>query len=57
MDALQIRLGEGENLLRLIVRDQNRVLSDHAYDLNFCDVGEISRLGAVMVSIAKRLMK
>ena len=44
VDALAMTLGDGENILRLQVTWQENVLSDHAYDLNFCDVGESSLL-------------
>jgi beta-mannosidase len=57
VDALAVTLGEGENILRLEARSGERVLSDHAYDLNFCDIGEISPLDAWMVAVGKRLMR
>lgn len=55
--ALVCTLGEGENILRLVARTDERVLSDHTYDLNFCDVGEISLRDWLMVEIGKRLMR
>ncbi len=57
VDALQVTLSEGDNTLRLNVVWQDNVLSDHEYDLNFCDIGEISWLGALMVAVSKRLMR
>ncbi len=57
IDALAITLNEGENILRLVVRDGVNVLSDHAYDLNFCDVGEIGLLDGLMVAAGKWLMR
>ncbi len=55
--ALALTLDEGENILRLIARAGARVLSDHTYDLNFCDVGEIGLLDWLMVEAGKRLMR
>ena len=57
VDSLVVTLGDGENNLRLLVRDGERVLSDHAYDLNFCDIGEIGLIDKLMVEIGKRLMR
>ncbi len=57
IDALDVPLGDGQNILRLIVHDADRTLSDHAYDLNFCDVGEMSPLAALWVSMANRWMR
>ena len=57
VDALDVALGEGENILRLKVSWGPAPLSDHAYDLNFCDVGEINAVGALLVAIGKRLMQ
>lgn len=57
VDALAMTLGEGENILRLMVRDGEQVLSDHIYDLNFCDIGEIGLIDRLMVEIGKRLMR
>jgi beta-mannosidase len=57
VDALAMTLGDGENILRLQVTWQDDVLSDHAYDLNFCDVGESSLLSALMAAIGKQLMR
>jgi beta-mannosidase len=57
VDALAVMLGDGENILRLNVVWQDNILSDHEYDLNFCDIGEVSWLGALMVAVSKRLMR
>jgi|GEM_PF-331753 beta-mannosidase len=57
IDALAVTLGDGANILRLQVRDGARVLSDHTYDLNFCDIGEINPLAAMMAAVGKRLMR
>ena len=57
VDALTVPLDDGENILRLNVVWQDNVLSDHEYDLNFCDIGEISWRGALMVAVGKRLMR
>jgi beta-mannosidase len=57
VDALAMTLGDGENILRFQVTWQDNVLSDHEYDLNFCDVGEISLLSALMAAIGKQLMR
>ncbi|MBI5302843.1 MAG: hypothetical protein HY868_11965 [Chloroflexi bacterium] len=57
VDSLQVKLGEGENVLRLKVNWGPPTLSDHSYDLNFCDVGEIDPLGALLFAVGKRLMK
>jgi beta-mannosidase len=57
LDALDVTLGEGENILRLKVSWGPAPLSDHTYDLNFCDVGEINAIGALLVAVGKRLMR
>ncbi len=57
IDALDAPLGDGENILRLVVRAADRILSDHAYDLNFCDVGEMNPLVALWVSLINRWMR
>ena len=57
VDALQVTLDEGENILRLKVNWGPAPLSDHEYDLNFCDVGEINPIGALLVAVGKRLMR
>jgi len=57
VDALAVKLGAGENILRLTVNWGPATLSEHTYDLNFCDVGEINPLGAILVAVGKRLMK
>ena len=57
VDALEVTLGEGENILRLKVNWGPAPLSEHAYDLNFCDVGEINPVGALLVAVGKRLMR
>ncbi len=56
-DALDVALGAGENILRLKVSWGPVALSDHAYDLNFCDVGEINPVSARLVAVGKRLMR
>ncbi|MEW5719395.1 MAG: glycoside hydrolase family 2 TIM barrel-domain containing protein [Chloroflexota bacterium] len=57
VDALALTLGDGENILRLQVIWQDKILSDHEYDLNFCDDGEIGLLGRLIATIARRLMR
>ena len=57
VDALAVPLGEGANVLRLQVSTGVHILSDHEHDLNFCDVGEINLLGALMAAVGKRLMR
>ncbi|MBI4788725.1 MAG: hypothetical protein HY782_16970 [Chloroflexi bacterium] len=57
LDALDMRLVEGENTLRLELRERERVLSDHTYDLNFCDAGKINPLIAMLYPIYDRLMR
>ncbi|MBI5032894.1 MAG: hypothetical protein HZB51_20425 [Chloroflexi bacterium] len=57
IDSLTVTLGDDENILRLIVRDNSHILSDHEYDLNFCDVGEIDLLNWLMVQVGKRLTR
>ncbi|MBM3130120.1 MAG: hypothetical protein FJ009_16035 [Chloroflexi bacterium] len=57
VDALAVTLGDGENILRLQVIWRDQTLSDNEYDLNFCDEGEISWLGKLIATVAKRLMK
>lgn len=57
VDTLAVTLGAGENMLRLRVLWRGQTLSENAYDLNFCDRGEISWLGKLMVVVAKRLLR
>ena len=57
VDAFVVTLGPGENILRLKVNWGPAALSDHEYDLNFCDVGEVDALGALLVAVGKRLMR
>ena len=57
VDALEITLDQGENILRLKVNWGPVTMSEHAYDLNFCDVGEVNAVGALLVAIGKRLMR
>lgn len=57
VDTLAVALGAGENILRLRVLWHGQTLSENEYDLNFCDVGEISWLGKVMVAVAKRMLR
>jgi beta-mannosidase len=57
VDALAVTLSEGENILRVQVIWQGKALSDHEYDLNFCDIGEMSPLGALIAGAVKRLMR
>ncbi len=57
IDALAVKFGDGENILRLSVRDGARVLSDHEYDLNFCDIGEIGVIDWLMLEVGKKLLR
>ena len=57
VDLLAMSLSDGENVLRLKVSSGSHLLSDHEYDLNFCDVGEISLFDTLMASIGKWLMR
>ncbi len=57
IDALEVELGERENVLRLKMNWGPAPLSDHEYDLNFCDVGEINPVSALLVAVGKRLMR
>jgi len=57
VDALDVTLGEGDNVLRLKVNWGPAVMSDHTYDLNFCDIGEVNAIGALLVAVGKRLMR
>ncbi|MCX7839963.1 MAG: hypothetical protein N2559_10995, partial [Anaerolineae bacterium] len=57
VDTLAVTLGAGENILRLRVLWRGQTLSENEYDLNFCDIGEISWLGKLMVAVAKQLLR
>jgi len=57
IEPLTVKLDEGENILRLVARVGECVLSNHTYDLNFCDVGEISLVNWLMVQVSQRLMR
>ena len=57
VDALAVALGPGNNILRLKVNWGPATLSDHEYDLNFCDTGEVDAMGALLVAVGKRLMR
>ncbi|CAG0981837.1 partial beta-mannosidase, partial [Anaerolineae bacterium] len=57
VDTLAVPLGEGENILRLKVNWGPPPLSDHTYDLNFCDVGEIGLMDTLMATVGKQLMR
>ncbi len=57
VDTLKMKLGAGANILRLKVNWGPPTLSDHTYDLNYCDMGEINPLGAILFAMGKRLMK
>jgi hypothetical protein len=55
--SLDVRLSKGDNILRLVLRDRERVLSDHAYDLNFRDEGRINPLVAMLYPIYTQFMR
>jgi beta-mannosidase len=55
--ALNVTLGEGENILRVRVVWREQTLAENEYDLNFCDVGEISWFGKWMVTVARFLLR
>ncbi len=57
VDTLAVPLGEGENILRLKVNWGPPTLSDHTYDLNFYDVGEIGLIDRLMATVGKQLMR
>ncbi len=57
IDALTVRLADGANVLRLVACDDARVWCENEYDLNFCDVGEISLFARFFTFIANKLMK
>jgi beta-mannosidase len=57
IDALGVPLGEGVNILRLKVNWGPAPLSDHEYDLNFCDIGQVNLLGTLLVAVGKRVMR
>ncbi|MBI5651464.1 MAG: hypothetical protein HZC40_13630 [Chloroflexi bacterium] len=57
VDALAVKLRAGENILRLKINWGPPTLSDHSYDLNFCDVGEISFVDWLMVTLGRRLTR
>ncbi len=57
VDTLEVTLDQGENVLRLKVNWGPVTMSEHEYDLNFCDAGEVNAVGALLVAIGKRLMR
>jgi beta-mannosidase len=57
VDTLAVKLVAGENILRLKINWGPPTLSDHSYDLNFCDVGEISLKDWLMVTLGRRLTR
>ena len=57
IDSLDVRLGPGDNILRLELRDREQVLSDHTYDLNFCDRGQINPFITILYPVYDRLMR
>ncbi len=57
IDSLAISLGQGENILRLFMRDGAQVISENTYDLDFCDVGEISSFARLFTWVVNRVMK
>ncbi len=57
VDTLNVPLGAGANILRLKVNWGPALLSDHEYDLNFCDIGEVNAISALLVAVGKRLMR
>ncbi len=57
VDSLEVTLDAGANDLQLQLRDGEKILAANAYDLNFCDVGEINPLSNFLVTMAKRLMR
>jgi beta-mannosidase len=57
VDALEVALGDSANILRLEVKWGPVTLSDHEYDLSFCDIGEVNLLDALLAAIGKRLMR
>jgi beta-mannosidase len=57
VDSLAVTLGAGGNILRLKVSWGPVTHSDHEYDLDFCDVGEIRFFDALLVAVGKRLMR
>jgi beta-mannosidase len=57
LDRVELELVQGDNLLRLKVGSGSVVLSDHDYDLNYCDTGEIGLIDRIMAGVGKRLMR
>jgi hypothetical protein len=55
--SLDVQLSKGDNMLRLVLQDGARVLSDHDYDLNFRDRGHINPLVALLYPIYMKLMR
>ncbi len=57
IDTLQVRLVDGENTLRLELREGTRVLATNLYDLNLYDDGEIHPLATLGYRLYDRLMR
>jgi beta-mannosidase len=57
VSSLRVPLSRGENWLRLVLRKDGSVLSENIYDLNFCDVGEINPLIALLYSVYMAFMR
>jgi beta-mannosidase len=55
--ALEVILEEGDNILRLELRDGQELLSANEYDLNFCDSGEMNPLVRLAAALYSRLMR
>jgi beta-mannosidase len=55
--SLDVQLGKGDNILRLVLQDSARVLSDHEYDLNFRDRGRINPLVALLYPVYMKLLQ
>ncbi len=57
VDALRVPVNEGENILRLELREGTRVLAANLYDLNLSDDGEIHPLATLGYGVYDRLMR
>jgi beta-mannosidase len=57
VDALQVQMNDGENLLRLELREGTSVLATNLYDLNLYDDGEIGPLATLGYGLYDRLMR
>ncbi len=53
---LQVKMTEGINSLKFFLEAQGKLISTNEYDLNYCDVGEISWRKARAADIGARLM-